>query len=168
VWVGQSLLKKTLARLFLTCLAQFAYDSEVIEQKTLGNKSCQIVTKGGTALGRSTRSSKTSGKFQIRISGFIVITRRMLRYAPRFHRKNLKNISPKKISQKNFTKFFVNNFFFKHFFGYSGSTANLGYACKNLGGLGPLVWEEIEFAQTVHKGLAKLLYRFLVFQNKAY
>jgi hypothetical protein len=28
-----------------------------------------------------------------------------------------------------------------------------------LGGLGPLVWEEIENEQTVHKGLAKLLYR---------
>jgi hypothetical protein len=25
---------------------------------------------------------------------------------------------------------------------------------------GPLVWEEIENAQTEHKGLAKLLYRF--------
>jgi hypothetical protein len=29
--------------------------------------------------------------------------------------------------------------FFQFFFGYRGSTANLGYACKNLGGLGPLV-----------------------------
>jgi hypothetical protein len=28
-----------------------------------------------------------------------------------------------------------------------------------LGGLGPLVWEEIENVQTVHRGLAKLLYR---------
>jgi hypothetical protein len=37
----------------------------------------------------------------------------------------------------------------------------LGHACKNLGGLGPLVYEEIETAQTVHKGLAKLLYRYV-------
>jgi hypothetical protein len=35
----------------------------------------------------------------------------------------------------------------------------LEYACENLGGLGPLVWEEIENEQTVHRGLAKLLYR---------
>jgi hypothetical protein len=37
----------------------------------------------------------------------------------------------------------------------------LEYACENLGGLGPLVWEKIENEQTVHKGLAKLLYRLL-------
>jgi hypothetical protein len=51
-------------------------------------------------------------------------------------------------------------FFFQIFFGYHGSTSNLEHACENLGGLGPLVWEEIENEQTVHKGLAKLLYRF--------
>jgi hypothetical protein len=51
------------------------------------------------------------------------------------------------------------NFFFQIFVGYPGSTANLGYACENLGILGPLVWEDIKHAQTVHKGLAKLLYR---------
>jgi hypothetical protein len=51
------------------------------------------------------------------------------------------------------------NFFFQIFFGYHGSTSNLEHACENLGGLGPLVWEEIENEQTVHKGLAKLLYR---------
>jgi hypothetical protein len=38
----------------------------------------------------------------------------------------------------------------------------LEHACENLGGrLGPLVWEEIENEQTVHKGLAKLLYRLI-------
>jgi hypothetical protein len=31
---------------------------------------------------------------------------------------------------------------------------------RKFGGLGLLVWEEIENGQTVHKGLAKLLYRF--------
>jgi hypothetical protein len=35
------------------------------------------------------------------------------------------------------------------FFVYRGFTANLGYACENLGGLGPLVGEEIDPAQTV-------------------
>jgi hypothetical protein len=50
--------------------------------------------------------------------------------------------------------------------GYPGSTDNLGYACENLGSLGPLVWEEIENAQTVHKGLAKLLYRLFGQQQK--
>jgi hypothetical protein len=63
--------------------------------------------------------------------------------------------SPKKSSQKknpwNFFQIFVD---------YPGFTANLGYACENFGSLGPLVWEEIENAQTVHKGLAKLLYRY--------
>jgi hypothetical protein len=41
------------------------------------------------------------------------------------------------------------------------------YACENYfwGGLGPLVWKEIETAQTVHKCLAKLLYRFLTFRQ---
>jgi hypothetical protein len=38
-------------------------------------------------------------------------------------------------------------------------TCNRGSACENFGGLGPLVWEDIENAQTLHKGLAKLLYR---------
>jgi hypothetical protein len=63
-----------------------------------------------------------------------------------FIEKNLK----KKIAKKNFRKFSV-KFFFLIFFGYPGSTANLGYACEHLGGLGTLVWEEIENAQTVHK-----------------
>jgi hypothetical protein len=88
----------------------------------------------------------------------------MLRYAPRFHRKNLeknrqKNLNKKKFHKKNFYKIF-REFFFQIFFGYHGSTSNLEHACENLGGLGPLVWEEIESVQTVHKGLAKLLYRF--------
>jgi hypothetical protein len=35
--------------------------------------------------------------------------------------------------------------------GSHGSTSNLEHACEKLGGLGPLVWEEIENVQTVHK-----------------
>jgi hypothetical protein len=38
--------------------------------------------------------------------------------------------------------------FFPNYFWYQRSAANLGYACENLGGLGPLVLEEIENAQT--------------------
>jgi hypothetical protein len=62
----------------------------------------------------------------------------------------------KKKIQKNFREIL-----FLIFFGYHGSTFNLEYACENLGGLGPLVWEEIENVLTVHKGLAKLLYRYV-------
>jgi hypothetical protein len=40
--------------------------------------------------------------------------------------------------------------------------SNLEYACENFWGLGLLVWEEIENGQTVHKGLAKLLYRNII------
>jgi hypothetical protein len=87
----------------------------------------------------------------------------MLRYAPRFHRKKLEKNRQKKIKQKKiYKKFFYKifrEFFFQIFFGYHGSTSNLEHACENLGGLGPLVWEEIENEQTVHKGLTKLLYR---------
>jgi hypothetical protein len=89
----------------------------------------------------------------------------MLRYALRFHKKHLeknrqKNFSQKKISQKKFHKkkfHKVSVTFFVHiFFGYHGSTSNLEHASENLGGLGPLVWEEIENKQTVHKGLATM------------
>jgi hypothetical protein len=73
----------------------------------------------------------------------------MLCYAARFHKK-----FKKKIQKKNSKFFFKNNFknkfqnkkksnFLKKncdFFCYLSSAANLGYACKNLGGLGPLVW----------------------------
>jgi hypothetical protein len=54
----------------------------------------------------------------------------MLRYAARF----LKNC-------KNFKKKFeiICEIFFSNFFGNQHSTSNLGSACKNLGGLGPLV-----------------------------
>jgi hypothetical protein len=68
-----------------------------------------------------------------------------------------------KFDKKKFKKIFkkiFREFFFQIFLGYRCSAANLGYACKKFGGLGLLVWEEIETAQTVHKGLAKLLYRF--------
>jgi hypothetical protein len=48
-------------------------------------------------------------------------------------------------------------FFFQIFLSYYGSTSNLEHACENLGGLGPLVWEEIENAETV----LKFIYRSL-------
>jgi hypothetical protein len=50
---------------------------------------------------------------------------------------------------------------FKFFFGYHGSTSNLEHACKNLGGLGTLVREEIENEQTVHKPKLKFIYRYI-------
>jgi hypothetical protein len=53
-------------------------------------------------------------------------------------------------------KKFCEIFFFQIFLGYHGSTSNLEHACENLGGLGPLVWEEIENAQTVHKPKLKI------------
>jgi hypothetical protein len=68
----------------------------------------------------------------------------------KFDQKNL----TKKISKQNFQKIFREILFF-NFFGYHGSTSNLDHDCENLGGLGPLVWEEIENGQTVHKGLAR-------------
>jgi hypothetical protein len=50
--------------------------------------------------------------------------------------------------------------FLNYFWDYYGFTFNLEYACEIFWGLGPLVWEEIENERTVHKGLAKLLYRY--------
>jgi hypothetical protein len=50
--------------------------------------------------------------------------------------------------QKKIPEIF-HEFFLNFLLGYRGSVANLGYACKNLGGLGPLIWEEIDPAQTV-------------------
>jgi hypothetical protein len=41
-----------------------------------------------------------------------------------------------------------------------------GPTAKNWGGLGTLVKEEIETAHTVHKGLAKLLYRLSLKSRK--
>jgi hypothetical protein len=75
-----------------------------------------------------------------------------------FIKKIWKKIAKKKLNKKKINKIF-REFFFQIFFSYHGSTSNLEHACENLGGLGPLVWEEIENEQTVHKGLAKLLYR---------
>jgi hypothetical protein len=51
--------------------------------------------------------------------------------------------------------------FYEFFLGYHGSTSYLENVCEIFfwGGLDPLVWEEIENEQTVHKGLPKLLYR---------
>jgi hypothetical protein len=104
----------------------------------------------------------------------------MLRYAPRFHRKkNSKKIRPKifqkkfpkKNSKKNIQKKYpkkISKKKFQFFFPISKNqkkkslnsyACNRGSVCENLGGLGPLVWEEIENAQTVVKGLAKSLYR---------
>jgi hypothetical protein len=77
----------------------------------------------------------------------------------------------KKIAKNNFIKnnFKKNNLIF---FGYRGSTANLGCPyenlgcpCENLGCLGPLVLEEIENGQTVHKPKLKFIYRCF-FQDK--
>jgi hypothetical protein len=72
----------------------------------------------------------------------------MLRYAPRFHKKNMlkksgKKISPKKFHgkkiQKKISKKF-HEFFFSTFFlaiGVPQSAANLGYACKKIWGSRP-------------------------------
>jgi hypothetical protein len=60
--------------------------------------------------------------------------------------KVCKNNRQKKFHQKKIQKKFQKNFS-DFFFGYRGFTANLGYACKNLVCLGPLVWEEIDSAQ---------------------
>jgi hypothetical protein len=38
-----------------------------------------------------------------------------------------------------------------------GATSNMGSVCQIFWGLGPLVWEEIENEQTVHKPKVKLL-----------
>jgi hypothetical protein len=79
-----------------------------------------------------------------------------------FIEKFWKKIAKKKLNKKKFHKKKIykifREFFFQIFFGYHGFTSNLEHACENLGGLGPRVWEEIENEQTVHKGLAKLLY----------
>jgi hypothetical protein len=55
----------------------------------------------------------------------------------------------KKIAKKIFTKKNFLKICFLNFFWYRGSTANLGYACKNLGCLGLEVLEEIVPAPTV-------------------
>jgi hypothetical protein len=54
-------------------------------------------------------------------------------------------------------------FFFQIFLGYHSSTSNLEHACENLGVLGPrpLVCEEIENAQTVHKPKLKFIYIYI-------
>jgi hypothetical protein len=66
------------------------------------------------------------------------------------------------LRQKNHLKKFqkiLHEIFFLNIFGYRGCTANLGYACKNLGCLRPLVWQEIETAQTVVIQKLKFIYR---------
>jgi hypothetical protein len=54
---------------------------------------------------------------------------------------SLKN--QKKKSEKKFQKIF-REILFQIFFAFHGSTSNLEHACEIFGGLGPLVWEEIE------------------------
>jgi hypothetical protein len=80
-----------------------------------------------------------------------------------FSKKNwIQKKNSKKIQKKNSKKKSENfpwNFFFQIFLGYHGSTSNLEHACEHLGGLGPLVWEEIENVQTVHKPKLKFIYR---------
>jgi hypothetical protein len=79
-----------------------------------------------------------------------------------FIKKKFKKKSPNKfLPKKNFKKKNTENFPRIKKIGYRGFTANLGYACENLGGLGPLVWEEIDPAQTVHKPKLKFIYRFV-------
>jgi hypothetical protein len=67
-------------------------------------------------------------------------------------KKNFKKKFQKKISKKNSQNQ-------KTFMPKLLKACNRGSACEKLGGLCLLVWEEIENAQTVVKGLAKLLYR---------
>jgi hypothetical protein len=82
----------------------------------------------------------------------ITYTRRMLRYAPRFHGKNPKKfpknvlniifkkkpnkISKKKIPKKKFQFFFPK---IQKLLCLNSYACNRGSACENLGGVGPLV-----------------------------
>jgi hypothetical protein len=120
-----------------------------------------------------TRTNRLLNNFQIDIYSLIAT----LRYAISWKILTKNNLTKNNLTKNNLTKINLikinlttQNFkkkilkifreiVFQFFFGYHGSTSNLEYACENLGGLGPLVWEEIENEQTVHKGLAKLLYR---------
>jgi hypothetical protein len=69
------------------------------------------------------------------------MTRRMLRYAPRFHRKNLRKNRQKKIKQKKnftkkkFTKFSVNFFFI--LFCLSRFHIQFGACLRKIGGSRP-------------------------------
>jgi hypothetical protein len=78
----------------------------------------------------------------------IVITRWLLRYA----------ISYKNVTKKKFRKFSV-EFFFKFFMAICVPQPIWGMPAKIWGGLGPLVWEKIDPAQTVYKPKLKFLYR---------
>jgi hypothetical protein len=82
----------------------------------------------GTAIAGDVRNSQ--GR-----AGLIIINSQIATLRSAISWKNLikKNLT-KKISKKNFREIF-----FQFFFGYRCSTANLGYACKYLGALGPLV-----------------------------
>jgi hypothetical protein len=64
--------------------------------------------------------------------------------------------SPNATDFKKITEKKIREIFCEIFFGYLGSTSNLESVCENLDGIGLLFWEEIENAETVVKGLAKL------------
>jgi hypothetical protein len=89
-----------------------------------------------------------------------VLTKKIQKKIPKF-------FFTKQFPQQIFKKFKKKILFFlgkiKKLFCLNSYACNRGSACEKCGGLGPLVWEEIENAQTVHKGLAKLLYRLELF-----
>jgi hypothetical protein len=58
--------------------------------------------------------------------------------------------------------------FYSTAFGYRGSATDLGCACKKLGALGPMVWEEIENPQTVVNSKVKFIYRLDLFSGREY
>jgi hypothetical protein len=78
----------------------------------------------------------------------------MLRYAPHLLKKTIgqKNFT-KKNFKKNFRKFSVN--FISNFILLSWFHSQFGVCLQKLG---PLIWEEIETAQTVHKPKLKFIY----------
>jgi hypothetical protein len=73
----------------------------------------------------------------------------------------MEKFEQKKFQKKN-QKIF-REIFFSNFFWLSRFHIQFGACLRKFGGLGPLVWEEIENVQTVHRGLAKLLYRLELF-----
>jgi hypothetical protein len=90
----------------------------------------------------------------------------MLRYATLYIRVLKKKF--KKNSKKN-SKISV-NFFFQMFCAY-GLPRPIWSLPANIfflgGGLGLLVWEEIDTEQTIVKGLGKLLYRYITADSNA-
>jgi hypothetical protein len=66
--------------------------------------------------------------------------------------------------EKKIGKFSV-KYFFNFFLAIVVLQPILGMPAKTLGGLGPLVWEEIENGQTVHKPKLKFIYRCGVLES---